>query len=236
MSYIINNQKEFDTEGKRYQKKLGLEQEKIEFRFQRGGQIIRDVSNTFWIIKGSTYNDIMHELGHLLFDNNPVHYNYSINYHPIFMTVNSILDGFINYFLIKHPAIPEFAKSLYRICLDLKSYIIKSFDNFDNYFLLEKYTLFYLTLNYILPNRESFQSKIWNPFLKKIHKKIVEHSEISEKIFINFQGRLDLFDGVKNTSDLDKIANFIHETIHSLEPDIPNVSQEAHRLLEKILL
>ena len=236
MSNIIFNQKDFEDEGKRYQKILGLEQEDIEFRFTRGGHTSRDEKNTFWIIKGSTPNDIMHELGHLLFDKNPSHYNYSIPNHPIFMTVNNLLDGFINYSLVKNPAIPEFAKSLYRISLDLKSDIIKSFHEFDSYFLLEKYTLYYLTLEYVLPDRESFKSKKWKPFLEKIHKRINEHSELTNEAFLDFRHALDNFNAIKDTSNLNKIANYIQNTIDILETDIPNVSQEAHRLLEKILL
>lgn len=236
MSFIINNQKEFEDEGKRYQKIFGLEQESIEFRFIRGGHISRDVNNTFWIIKGSTYVDIMHELGHLLFDMNPSHYNYRIKSHPIFMTVNNILDSFINYSLVKNPAIPEFPKSLYRVCLDLKSHIINSFYDPDLYFLLEKYTLYYLTIKYVLPDRESFKSRRWEPFLEKIQKKIIEFSDLTEEVYLNFRQALDNFNGLKDSSDLNEIANYIQNTIDILETGIPNVSLEAHRLLEKILL
>ena len=102
---------------------------------------------------------ICHELGHILFDSNYYHYIYNITNNPIFRTINNVYDSFINYSLVINPNVPEYAKVLYRGCLDIKINISPNLSKFDGYQILGFYCLLYLSLNYVLPDRESFTSK-----------------------------------------------------------------------------
>ena len=227
------NEYEFKEEGLKYQKILKLEGESIEFLYdRRGGRSTRNPSNTYWEIYGFCTFDIIHELGHILFDSNYYHYIYNITNNPIFRTINNVYDSFINYSLVINPNVPEYAKVLYRGCLDIKINIGSKISKYDRYEILGIYCLLYLSLKYVLPDRESFTSKRWPPFLEKLETKIKNDLQITEN-FTLFEKKLDYFKDIRETSDLNTIANYILSLVQSLGIGHIKVSKD---LIKKIFL
>ena len=227
------NENEFKEEGLKYHKILKLEGESIEFLYdRRGGRSTRNANNTYWKIYGFNTFDIIHELGHILFDSNYYHYIYNITNDPIFRTINNVYDSFINYSLVINPNVPEYAKVLYRGCLDIKINISPNLSKFDGYQILGVYCLLYLSLNYVLPDRESFTSKKWPSFLEKLKKKIKNDLQIAES-FTLFEKKLDFFKDIRETSDLSTIANYILSIVQSLDIGHTKASKD---LIKKILL
>ncbi len=227
------NEYEFKEEGLKYQKILKLEGERIEFFYdRRGGRTTRNANNTYWEIYGFNSFDIIHELGHILFDPNYNHYIYNITNSPIFRIINNVYDSFINYGLVINPNVPEYAKVLYRGCLDIKINIAPNLSKFDGYKILGFYCLLYLSLNYVLPDRESFTSKKWPAFLEKLKKKIKNDLQIAEN-FTLFENKLDNFKENRETSDFSTIANYILSIVQSL--DIGHI-KASKDLIKKILL
>ena len=81
---------ENENKCREYQKRLGLEAELIVFRFNTkiGGTSWK---GTNWVIYYRNDFDILHELGHILLNNNP--YNYTHSHSSwIHSFVNNILD------------------------------------------------------------------------------------------------------------------------------------------------
>ncbi len=227
------NKYQFIEEGLKYQKLLKLKEERIEFLYDnRGGRTTRNANNTYWEIYGFCLFDIIHELGHVLFDPNYNHYIYDIRNNPIFKTINNVYDAFINYSLVINPKLPEYAKVLYRGCLDIKIKLTSNLAMHDRYEILGVYCLLYLTLNYVLPARESFTSKRWPAFLEILKKRIKNEIQITES-FILFENKLDNFKDIRETTDLTTIANYILSVVQSLNIGYIKASKD---LIRKILL
>jgi len=192
-----------------YQKKLSLENEPIVFRFNTkiGGTSWKG-SN--WLIYYRNDFDILHELGHLLLNNNP--YNYTHSHSSwIHSFINNIIDCFDNYNLVSNPKVPEFASLLSNECYDYTKTLWNKISNSNPYELLVLYCLLFLNWNYVVPfnNMKENRAKTINFTLKKTKKAIIDGLRISEEIFEDFLKDLIFFNEIKNKWNVKTVSSYI---------------------------
>lgn len=202
------NNMENEHKCKEYQIKLGLKNEPIVFKFNTkiGGT---SWNGKNWIIYYRNDFDILHELGHLLLNNNPKNYIHS---HPtwIYSFINNIIDCFDNFNLITNPKIPEFASLLSDECYDYTTTLWNRISQSTPHKLLALFCLLFLNWNYIVPNTlKKNRTQNINFVLKQAKRAIFTEIFLSEEYFDDFKNRLAYFKAIKDKYNIKTISSYI---------------------------
>lgn len=199
---------ENDNKCREYQKRLGLEEEPIVFRFNTkiGGTSWK---SSYWLIYFRNTFDILHELGHILLNNNP--YNYTHSHSSwIHSFVNNIIDCFNNYKLVNNPKIPEFALLLSDECYDYTKTLWNKISQSRPHDLIALYCLLFLNWNFVAPIEvKGDRTKTINFTLKKTKKAIIDGLKLSEEVFEDFLNRLIVFNEIKDQWNVKTVSSYI---------------------------
>lgn len=203
---------ESESKCRLYQKKLGLENEPIIFKSnnQFGGTSWKGNN---WVIYYRNVFDILHELGHILLNNDP--YNYTHSHSSwIHSFVNNIIDCFDNYNLVTNPKIPEFASLLSDECYDYTTTLWNKISESNPHELLALYCLLFLNWQYIVPNKvKKNRSKTISFTLKKARKAIINGLRLSEDYFDDFITKLIFFNEIKKNWNVKAVSSYILDVL-----------------------
>lgn len=199
---------EYENKSREYQKILGLEHEPIVLRFNNkfGGTSWKEGN---WIIYYRNAFDILHELGHILLNNNPNNYTHSHS-SWIHSFVNNIIDCFDNYNLVSNPNVPEFALLLSDECYDYTTTLWNKISNSNPHTLLALFCLLFLNWNYVVPsNVKQNRTQTIEFVLKQARKTIISGLNLSDEFFDDLKNRLVYFNKIKNNYDVKTISIYI---------------------------
>ncbi len=208
-----------DPLGKRVQRMLGLNHIPIVFiKSENVSNIYYNKQIKKFVIDYKDEMNLIHELGHIIFNNNPKHYEIENprevqEPHPIELIMNAIIDIFVDFNLSYNLEIPKYHDNHLEQQSKSVKKILSAINNNKSLNLnigLGHYIHIFLTVNiYLKEEEKKTYSKKWNICLKRLKRRLIYGLNLSEEKFKDLEKKLMKIPELIDKPDLRNIAEFI---------------------------
>lgn len=207
-----------DQLGKKYQDILALSDEPMGFVKSEVPSVGWWDKNNIWVIEYANEEDLIHELGHIQFDNNRNHYTTHVDgKNSIDFPLNAIMDIFVDYRLSKSGKYPGYYEYFLHNHLETigKSSNKKKLSEFGLQVEMGSYCFFYLFSRYVLEKSDKNNQVRFKIYLKNSKHQIILGLKLSNSIFNNVEEKLDCFPEVKDTKNMREVAEYILQILYA---------------------
>lgn len=210
-----------DQLGLKYQELLGLSDEPIGFVKSDVPSVGWWEQNNVWVVEYARKEELIHELGHIRFDNKREHYTTHVDgRNSIDFPLNAIIDVFVDYGLCKLKKFQGYYDYILSNHLGLAAKVSnnkKGLTEFSLQINFGSYCLLYLFSKYVLEKGDKHNQVKFKIFLKNIKRQIISGLKLKEDVFKLVEEKLNNFPEVKDTKNMREVAEFILKVLYASE-------------------